>query len=54
MTIAAQPAVAVPRGGAACDRPAAVTRSLPGYGPLAGVVHLVPGTAQALTRDGST
>jgi hypothetical protein len=52
MTIAAQPAVAVHPGGTACDRPAAVTRSLLGYGPLAGVVYLVSGVAQALTRDG--
>jgi hypothetical protein len=34
------------------DRPAAVTRSLLGYGPLAGVVYLVSGLTQALTRDG--
>jgi hypothetical protein len=34
------------------DRPAAVTRSLLGYGPLAGVLYLVSGLTQALTRDG--
>jgi uncharacterized protein DUF998 len=34
------------------DRPSAVTRSLLGYGPLAGAVYLVSGLAQALTRDG--
>jgi hypothetical protein len=34
------------------DRPAAVTRSLLGYGPLAGAFYLVSGLAQALTRDG--
>jgi hypothetical protein len=35
-----------------CNRPAAVTRSLLGYGPLAGACYLVSGLAQALTRDG--
>jgi hypothetical protein len=34
------------------DRPAAVTRSLLGYGPLAGLVYLVSGLTQALARDG--
>src|SRR5688500_19924235 len=34
------------------DRPAAVTRSLLGYGPLAGAFYLVSGLAQALTRKG--
>jgi hypothetical protein len=34
------------------DRPAAVTRSLLGYGPLAGAVYLASGLIQALTRDG--
>ena len=34
------------------DRPAAVTRSLLGYGPLAGAVYLTSGLAQGLTRDG--
>src|SRR5215213_7744376 len=34
------------------DRAAAVTRSLLGYGVLAGVVYLAVGLAQALTRDG--
>jgi hypothetical protein len=34
------------------DRPAAVTRSLLGYGPLAGAVYLVSGLTQAVTRDG--
>ena len=34
------------------DRSAAVTRSLLGYGPLAGAVYLGSGLAQALTRDG--
>jgi hypothetical protein len=34
------------------DRPAAVTRSLLGYGPLAGAVYLGSGLVQALTRDG--
>jgi hypothetical protein len=36
----------------AVDRAAAVTRSLLGYGVLAGVFYLVVGLAQALTRDG--
>lgn len=34
------------------NRPAAVTRSLLGYGPLAGACYLASGLAQALTRDG--
>jgi Protein of unknown function (DUF998) len=34
------------------DRAAAVTRSLLGYGVLAGPFHLVVGLAQARTRDG--
>src|SRR3954447_20172044 len=34
------------------DRPAAITRSLLGYGVLAGPFYLVVGLAQALTRDG--
>ena len=34
------------------DRPAAVTRSLLGYGPLAGAVYLGSGLVQALTREG--
>jgi hypothetical protein len=34
------------------DRAAAVTRSLLGYGVLAGVVYLVSGLVQALTREG--
>jgi Protein of unknown function (DUF998) len=34
------------------DRAAAVTRSLLGYGVLAGAFYLVVGLAQALTRDG--
>ena len=34
------------------DRAAAVTRSLLGYGVLAGVFYLVVGLTQALTRDG--
>jgi hypothetical membrane protein len=34
------------------DRSAAVTRSLLGYGPLAGALYLVSGLTQALTRDG--
>jgi hypothetical protein len=34
------------------DRAAAVTRSLLGYGVLAGVFYLVVGLAQALIRDG--
>jgi hypothetical protein len=37
---------------ALCNRPAAVTRSLLGYGPLAAACYLVSGLAQALTRDG--
>lgn len=36
----------------AFDRSAAVTRSLLGYGVLAGVVYLVTGVTQALLRDG--
>jgi hypothetical protein len=35
-----------------CDRQTAVTRSLLGYGVLAGPFYLVVGLAQALTRDG--
>jgi hypothetical protein len=35
-----------------CDPGAAVTRSLLGYGPLAGALYLVSGLAQALTREG--
>jgi hypothetical protein len=35
-----------------CDRPSAVTRSLLGYGPLAGAVYLTSGVVQAVTRDG--
>ncbi|GLZ40437.1 DUF998 domain-containing protein [Actinokineospora sp. NBRC 105648] len=35
-----------------CDRPAAITRSLLGYGLLAGPFYLVVGLVQALTRDG--
>jgi hypothetical protein len=34
------------------DRTAAITRSLLGYGVLAGPVYVVVGLAQALTRDG--
>jgi hypothetical protein len=34
------------------DRTAAITRSLLGYGVLAGPVYVVAGLAQALTRDG--
>ena len=36
----------------AFDMPSAVTRSLLGYGPLAGAVYLVSGLVQAATRDG--
>jgi len=35
-----------------CDPGAAVTRSLLGYGPLAGAFYLASGLAQALTREG--
>jgi hypothetical protein len=35
-----------------CDPGAAVTRSLLGYGPLAGAFYLTSGLAQALTREG--
>ena len=35
-----------------CERAGAVTRSLLGYGPLAGAVYLGSGVTQALTRDG--
>lgn len=35
-----------------CDRPTSVTRSLLGYGVLAGPFYLVVGLVQALTRDG--
>lgn len=53
MTASATTPTAVPRAGnAGCDRPAAVTRSLLGYGPLAAVVYLGSGLAQAATRDG--
>jgi hypothetical protein len=45
----ATPATAAP---AACDRPSAVTRSLLGYGPLAGAIYLASGVIQAVTRDG--
>jgi hypothetical protein len=36
----------------ACDRPTAITRSLLGYGVLAGVLYLVSGLVQAFTREG--
>ena len=55
MTVTAPSArTAAARGPAAppCDRPAAVTRSLLGYGPLAGICYLTSGLVQALTRDG--
>ncbi|WP_346621004.1 DUF998 domain-containing protein [Blastococcus montanus] len=53
MTIETPPVAVVRASGvAACDRPSAVTRSLLGYGPLAGAVYLTSGVAQALTRDG--
>lgn len=35
-----------------CERAGAVTRSLLGYGPLAGAVYLGSGVTQALARDG--
>lgn len=41
-----------PADGECWDRPSAVTRSLLGYGPLAGLVYLVSGVTQGLTRDG--
>ena len=40
------------RGRGVCNPAAAVTRSLLGYGPLAGACYLLSGLAQALTRDG--
>ena len=40
------------RDGRVCNGPAAVTRSLLGYGPLAGACYLVSGLVQALTREG--
>jgi hypothetical protein len=49
MTISAPDDVTTIR---AFDRPAAVTRSLLGYGPLAGFVYLASGLTQALLRDG--
>src|SRR4051794_22066960 len=56
MTVHSPTDPAVPAAGArdrtVCNRPAAVTRSLLGYGPLAGACYLVSGLAQALTRDG--
>jgi hypothetical protein len=39
-------------GAESCDRPSAVTRSLLGYGPLAGAVYLGSGVVQGFTRDG--
>jgi hypothetical protein len=35
-----------------CDRPGSVTRSLLGYGVLAGPFYLIAGLTEALTRDG--
>ncbi|MGY1824722.1 DUF998 domain-containing protein [Geodermatophilus sp. SYSU D00079] len=53
MTTSAAPAPAVRTPvGPICDRPSAVTRSLLGYGPLAGAVYLTSGLVQALMRDG--
>ena len=53
MTTSAVPAPAVrTEVGRVCDRPSAVTRSLLGYGPLAGAVYLTSGLVQAVTRDG--
>ncbi|MGY1624478.1 DUF998 domain-containing protein [Geodermatophilus sp. SYSU D00965] len=53
MTTSAAPHPAVPASAPrGCDRTAAVTRSLLGYGPLAGAVYLASGLVQALTRDG--
>ena len=53
MTIEAPGTTAVrPAGDDYCDRPSAVTRSLLGYGPLAGAVYLTSGVVQGLTRDG--
>ena len=46
------PTTDAPRDPRVCDRPAAVTRSLLGYGPLAGAVYLTSGVVQAHTRDG--
>jgi len=52
MTIEATTARTRPSDRQFCDRPSAVTRSLLGYGPLAGAVYLTSGVAQGLTRDG--
>ncbi|MFW3171665.1 DUF998 domain-containing protein [Geodermatophilus sp. CPCC 206100] len=52
MTASTAPTAVRNRAGQVCDRPSAVTRSLLGYGPLAAVVYLGSGLAQALTRDG--
>jgi hypothetical protein len=53
MTTSAVPSSTVRTdGGRICDRPSAVTRSLLGYGPLAGAVYLGSGLVQGLTRDG--
>jgi hypothetical protein len=38
--------------GSGFDRGAAVTRSLLGYGVIAGPIYLITGVAQAITRDG--
>lgn len=42
----------VVRPAPACDTGVAVTRSLLGYGPLAGAFYLASGLAQAVTREG--
>ena len=51
---AAGPSATSPSGSPCADiaRTAAITRSLLGYGVLAGPFYLVVGLAQALTRDG--
>jgi hypothetical membrane protein len=52
MTIEAPAARTTPSHELSCDRPSAVTRSLLGYGPLAGVVYVTSGVVQGVTRDG--
>jgi hypothetical protein len=52
MTIEATPARVRPVEDEYCDRPSAVTRSLLGYGPVAGAVYVASGVVQGLSRDG--
>jgi len=51
MTIEASTSIR-PAADASCDPGSAVTRSLLGYGPLAGAVYLTSGVVQGLSREG--